>query len=70
NEDCKRLLRSLPNQDPSLVEMVEACNRIGTADHKYKTKYETMSAAFVAMKLQAGNCYNCGKPGHLKKDCL
>jgi len=50
------------------VEMVEACNRIGTMDHKF----EAMAAAFAAMRGSGGpgNCYGCGKPGHLKKNCL
>ncbi|XP_042645051.1 uncharacterized protein LOC122153029 [Tyto alba] len=50
------------------VEMVEACNRIGTVDHKF----EAMAAAFAAMRGTAGPgvCYGCGKPGHLKKNCM
>ncbi|KAM9590718.1 endogenous retrovirus group K member 5 Gag polyprotein-like [Morphnus guianensis] len=68
NVDCKKLLKSLPNPNPSLVEMVEACNRIGTVDHKF----EAMAAAFAAMRGPAGPgiCYGCGKPGHLKKNCV
>lgn len=71
NADCKKLLKSLPNQNLTLIEMIEACNRIGTMDYKY----ETMAAAFAAMKGPMNvnsqqNCYNCGKPGHLKKDCF
>ncbi|NWY08109.1 POK9 protein, partial [Nothoprocta ornata] len=68
NIDCKKLLKSLPNPNPTLVEMVEACNRFGTMDHKYKA----MDAAFTAMQSpgRPGNCYGCGKPGHLKKNCL
>ncbi|NXG62988.1 GAK5 protein, partial [Hemiprocne comata] len=71
NADCKKLLKSLPNQNPTLIEMVEACNRIGTMDHKF----ETMAAAFAAMRGPVDstsplrNCYGCGKPGHLKRDC-
>ncbi|NXS53475.1 POK9 protein, partial [Brachypteracias leptosomus] len=31
-----------------------------------------MAAAFATMKGPSGvgNCYGCGKPGHLKKNCL
>ncbi|NXN92679.1 POK9 protein, partial [Rhinopomastus cyanomelas] len=68
NADCKKLLKSLPNQNPTLVELVEACNRIGTMEHKY----EAMAAAFAAIKGPSDvvNCYGCGKPGHLKRNCL
>jgi len=52
NVDCKKLLKSLPNPNPTLVEMVEACNRLGTMDHKF----ETMAAAFAA-------CTALGGPG-------
>ncbi|XP_055554235.1 endogenous retrovirus group K member 5 Gag polyprotein-like [Falco cherrug] len=63
NVDCKRLLKSLPNPNPTLVEMVEACNRISTVDHKF----EAMTDAFETMR-GVGNCYGCGKPGHLKRN--
>ncbi|NWV04620.1 POK9 protein, partial [Ptilonorhynchus violaceus] len=69
NPDCKKLLKSLPNPNPTLVEMIDACNCIGTIEHKY----ESMAAAFAAMKTPSsatGPCFGCGKPGHLKKDCL
>ncbi|NXK13916.1 POK9 protein, partial [Herpetotheres cachinnans] len=68
NADCKKLLKSLPNPNPTSIEMVEACNRIGTVAHKF----EAMAAAFAAMRgpSNPGNCYGCGKPGHLKKNCL
>ncbi|XP_037228141.1 uncharacterized protein LOC119140709 [Falco rusticolus] len=55
NVDCKRLLKSLPNPNPTLVEMVEACNRIGMVDHKF----EAMASAFATMR-GVGNCYGCG----------
>ncbi|NXP78991.1 POK9 protein, partial [Ramphastos sulfuratus] len=68
NSDCKSLLKSLPNKKPSHVEMIEACNRFGTAEHKY----ETMAAAFAAMNTGGTSavCFGCGKPGHIKKNCL
>ncbi|NXK10170.1 GAK6 protein, partial [Herpetotheres cachinnans] len=67
NADCKKLLKSLPNHNPTLIEIVGACNRIGTVAHKF----ETMAAAFAAMHGLSNpeNCYGCGKPGHLKKNC-
>ncbi|NXU54638.1 POK9 protein, partial [Turnix velox] len=68
NADCKKSLKSLPNPNPTLVEMIEACNRIGTAEHKY----EAMAAAFAALRTSArpDSCFGCGKPGHQKKNCL
>ncbi|NXW85957.1 GAK5 protein, partial [Alopecoenas beccarii] len=68
NVDCKKLLKSLPNPNPTLVEIIEACNRIGTMDHKF----EAMAAAFAAMRgsKELRNCYSCGKPGHLNRNCL
>uniref|UniRef100_A0A8C3VBQ2 CCHC-type domain-containing protein n=1 Tax=Catharus ustulatus TaxID=91951 RepID=A0A8C3VBQ2_CATUS len=69
NTGCKKLLKSLPNQKPTLLEMVEACNRIGTIEHQYKA----LAAALAAIKSPsecARLCYGCGKPGHLKRDYL
>ncbi|NXH13737.1 GAK6 protein, partial [Bucco capensis] len=77
NTDCKKLLKSLPNPTPTLVEMMEACNRFGTSDHKY----EVMAAAFATSQPFGQRqtaprspgptpvCYGCGKAGHLQKNC-
>ncbi|NWI80212.1 POK9 protein, partial [Dryoscopus gambensis] len=68
NTDCKKLLKSLPNQNPTLIEMIEACNHVGTIEHQYTT----MAAAFANMRgppATSGVCFGCGKSGHLKKNC-
>lgn len=41
NLDCQRVLRTLEN--PTLAQMMQACHRIGTTEHKY----EAMAAAFA-----------------------
>jgi len=48
DEDCKRLLRALRN--PSLVEMIETCNRVRSATYKNEA-----FAAALATALQTGN---------------
>ncbi|NWR05308.1 GAK5 protein, partial [Paradoxornis webbianus] len=67
NSDCQKVLRPLKN--PTIIEMVEACNCIKSVEHKF----ETMAAAFATLKVAPGprgqTCFGCGKPDHLKKDC-
>ncbi|NXP35226.1 GAK5 protein, partial [Leiothrix lutea] len=67
NSQCQKVLTPLKN--PTIMEMIEVCNRIGTVEHKF----ETMAAASAALKVAPGpaqeTCFGCGKPGHLKRDC-
>lgn len=69
NADYKKLLKSLPIENPTLVQTIEACNRISTVEHEYVT----MAAAFAAMRGLPGTsevCFGCGKPRHFKETVL
>ncbi|KAM9635106.1 endogenous retrovirus group K member 6 Gag polyprotein-like [Morphnus guianensis] len=64
NADCKKVLMALP-RDASLVDMVEACNKVGTTSFQMTALAEAFAVALRGDK----KCYNCGKPGHLKAQC-
>ena len=57
NDDCKQVL--IPLKDPSLSDLIEACNKVGSLKHKYTE----MAAAFAAMNLNAQHCFSCGRRG-------
>ncbi|KAM9590948.1 endogenous retrovirus group K member 5 Gag polyprotein-like [Morphnus guianensis] len=68
NADCKKILQSMPGR-ATLVDMIEACNKVGSLEHKTTL----MANAFaVAMRMDTKNvkkCYKCGQPGHLQFQC-
>ncbi|NXB82636.1 GAK5 protein, partial [Donacobius atricapilla] len=73
NGNCKKLLKSLTNPNPILVEITEAFNHLGTLEHTSKTMAAGMAAAFAALKSptwEQRTCFGCGKPGHLKNYCF
>ncbi|XP_074716880.1 uncharacterized protein LOC141940007 [Strix uralensis] len=62
NEDCQKIIQSLPG-DPSIPDMVAACSKVGTVEHK-------MAALATAMNMRnTGKCFGCGKDGHMKVNC-
>nr|QHI44029.1 gag protein [Human immunodeficiency virus 1] len=78
NPDCKTILKAL-GPAATLEEMMTACQGVGGPSHKARVLAEAMSQATNAnIMMQRGNfkgprkiikCFNCGKEGHLAKNC-
>ncbi|ALA65436.1 gag protein [Human immunodeficiency virus 2] len=80
NPDCKLVLKGL-GMNPTLEEMLTACQGVGGPGQKARLMAEAMKEAFngsfaaVQMrgKQQKGastiRCFNCGKPGHTARNC-
>nr|QHI44986.1 gag protein [Human immunodeficiency virus 1] len=80
NPDCKTILKAL-GPAATLEEMMTACQGVGGPSHKARVLAEAMSQATnnvnAAIMMQRGNfkgprkvkCFNCGKEGHIAKNC-
>ncbi|AAD14573.1 gag protein [Human immunodeficiency virus 1] len=80
NPDCKIILKGL-GQGATLEEMMTACQGVGGPSHKARVLAEAMSqasGAAAAIMMQKSNfkgprrtikCFNCGKEGHLARNC-
>nr|QGA79751.1 gag protein [Human immunodeficiency virus 1] len=77
NPDCKSILKAL-GTGASLEEMMTACQGVGGPGHKARVLAEAMSQVQQAgVMMQRGNfrgqrtikCFNCGKEGHLGRNC-
>nr|AAK31044.1 gag protein [Human immunodeficiency virus 1] len=78
NPDCKTILKAL-GPGATLEEMMTACQGVGGPSHKARVLAEAMSQANnTNIMMQKSNfkgprrtikCFNCGKEGHLARNC-
>nr|AVE27469.1 gag protein [Human immunodeficiency virus 1] len=78
NPDCKTILRAL-GPGATLEEMMTACQGVGGPSHKARVLAEAMSqATSTTIMMQKRTfkgprknikCFNCGKEGHLARNC-
>ena len=61
NKDCRAIIGPLRTTTRDISEFIKACQDVGTEQHK---------ASLLAAAITGDpRCYNCGKPGHLRKYC-
>ncbi|XP_027599453.2 endogenous retrovirus group K member 8 Gag polyprotein-like [Pipra filicauda] len=65
NIDCQKILRAL--QNPTISEMLRACQNVGSYSHEMTALAEALSALRGPSSSQL--CYGCGQPGHSRKQC-
>jgi hypothetical protein len=65
NEDCQSLIRPI-KETGDIMDYLKACRNVGIFKHKARVAaLETMAI----QKQKTAKCFNCGKPGHMKKQC-
>ncbi|KAK9405913.1 hypothetical protein NXF25_004687 [Crotalus adamanteus] len=72
NEDCRRVLQPLMSKpDAGLADYIQACRIVGTNAFNMETLAMALQKAGSNGQTEgkAGNCFNCGKPGHFKNQC-
>lgn len=64
NPDCQRLIETLPG-DPTLEDMVTACAKVGSVEHKMSA----LATALAALHVKEQKCFGCRNLGHIKSEC-
>ena len=69
NKDSKAALNTI-RQNGSLADFVRECQNVGTQTHKQIKLAQAICAAFKNnFSSSPAKCFQCEKPGHMKKDC-
>ena len=66
NSECQKVIRPLKAQGASLEEYIKACADIGSEPYKANLLATALQDSY---KQNLTKCFNCGKLGHVKKDC-
>ena len=65
NKDCQAIIRPIREQGGTM-EYLKACQNVGTIQHK--AKIAALKTLNASQKYKV-KCFNCGKPGHMRKQC-
>lgn len=60
NEDCSKIIDALPEENPSLEDMINACAKVGTISHSMAMLANAMAAAMKPLHEETLRCYKCG----------
>ena len=58
---------TIKRQGASIAEYIRACLGIGGTEHQANIFVPAL--AKVMRPPKGGNCFHCGKPGHMKREC-
>ena len=58
---------TIKRQGASIAEYIRACTGIGRTEHQANVFATAVAKAMGPQK--GGNCFHCGKPGHMRREC-
>lgn len=68
NVDCKKAIGTMEGKTDTMG-YVRLCQVVGTEQFKAAALAEALTRFKLGQNKFPGTCYNCGKPGHTRKEC-